>query len=155
MGDASDGEEMPEQGEAKRARVDDGRDEEGGEQGGGSLTKKRKVALFFGYVGAGYAGFQRNPGVEAVEDVLERALHAAGGVSAHNLGDLSKLSWSRAARTDKGVSAVGQVVGVKARGGRESLTRTSLLTPPLIHARSWWWSRRALWTASTRRCPPT
>ena len=114
----SDGEGAP---DAKRARVDDGEGEggerdDGGGVRGGSLTKKRKVALFFGYVGAGYSGFQRNPGVEAVEDVLEGALHAAGGVSAHNLGDLSKLSWSRAARTDKGVSAVGQVVALKARG---------------------------------------
>ena len=84
-----------------------------GETEAGAKARKRKVAVFLGYVGAGYAGMQRNPGVQAIEDVLELAMHKAGGISQANLGDLSKLSWSRAARTDKGVSAVGQVVGVK------------------------------------------
>lgn len=32
------------------------------------LGKKRKVVIFLGYVGAGYAGMQRNPGVRSIED---------------------------------------------------------------------------------------
>ncbi len=38
-----------------------------------------------------------------VEDVLESALHAAGAISDANFGELSKVSWSRASRTDKGM----------------------------------------------------
>ena len=52
--------------------------------------KKRKVVVLFGYVGAGYQGMQRNPGARTIEDELERALHAAGGISDENMGDFSK-----------------------------------------------------------------
>lgn len=37
-----------------------------------------------------------------VEDVLEGALHAAGGITDANAGDLHKIRWSRGSRTDKG-----------------------------------------------------
>lgn len=75
--------------------------------------KKRKVALTFAYVGAGYAGMQRNPGVQTIEGELEAAITRAGGISDANAGDFSKVQWTRAARTDKGVSAVGQVIALK------------------------------------------
>jgi tRNA pseudouridine38-40 synthase len=77
-------------------------------------TFKRKAALYIGYDGAAYSGFQRNEGVVAVSDVLENALHAAGAISDDNRGALSKISWVVAARTDKGVSAAGNVVSLKA-----------------------------------------
>lgn len=76
-------------------------------------NKKRKVALTFAYVGAGFAGMQRNPGVRTVEGELEAAIARAGGISEANAGDFGKVQWTRAARTDKGVSAVGQVVALK------------------------------------------
>ena len=78
----------------------------------GNPNKKRKVALVFGYVGKGYNGMQRNPGVRTIEDEMESAIHAAGGISDSNKGDFSKVHWMRAARTDKGVSAVGQVISL-------------------------------------------
>eukprot|EP00850_Spirogloea_muscicola_P009509 SM000053S17466 [mRNA] locus=s53:514065:516429:- [translate_table: standard] len=56
---------------------------------------------------------QRNPGARTIEGELEAALHAAGGISAANFGDPRKVDWMRAARTDKGVSAVGQVVSAR------------------------------------------
>eukprot|EP00300_Choanocystis_sp_HF-7_P033318 c45638_g1_i1.p1 GENE.c45638_g1_i1~~c45638_g1_i1.p1 ORF type:complete len:511 (+),score=127.77 c45638_g1_i1:28-1533(+) len=74
---------------------------------------KRKVAILCGFIGTGYSGFQRNPGVQTLEDELEKALHAANCISNDNYGDLSKVGWSRAARTDKGVHATGQVVCAK------------------------------------------
>ncbi len=160
---AADGER-----EAKRARVDDGADD-----GGPRLGKKRKVAVLLGYVGAGYAGLQRNPGVRTIEDELERAFHAAGGISDDNMGDFSKarcfacaigasagaaelaavhraaapalmrfaalatqISWSRAARTDKGVSAVGQVVALKVRNKCESVTLAVSLTSHATRVRA-------------------
>ncbi|PRW60709.1 tRNA pseudouridine synthase mitochondrial-like [Chlorella sorokiniana] len=78
-------------------------------------NKKRKVALFMAYVGHGYQGMQRNPGAKSIEDELFRALHAAGAISDANADEhgYMKLHWMRAARTDKGVSAVGQVVSLK------------------------------------------
>jgi tRNA pseudouridine38-40 synthase len=72
-----------------------------------------QVAMYFAYLGVGYHGMQRNPGVWSVEDELEKAISAAGGISADNKGDFSKIHWTRAARTDKGVSAVGQLVALK------------------------------------------
>lgn len=62
---------------------------------------KRKVAITLGYSGTGYHGLQMSrfsPGrtvVPTVESVLEKALHAAGCISASNLGDLDRLAWSR------------------------------------------------------------
>jgi len=79
----------------------------------GNMAKKRKVALYLAYLGVGYQGMQRNPGAKSIEDELEKAICAAGGISESNAGDFSKVSWARAARTDKGVSAVGQVVSFK------------------------------------------
>ena len=78
-----------------------------------NLNKKRKCAVTFAYVGAGFAGMQRNPGVRTIEGELEAAIAKAGGISEANAGDFSKVQWTRAARTDKGVSAVGQVIALK------------------------------------------
>lgn len=71
----------------------------------GTKIPKRKVALLLGYQGAKYYGLQRQPGdcVPTIESELERALAAAGLVSEANQGDLSKIGWTRAARTDKAV----------------------------------------------------
>lgn len=51
---------------------------------GSNPFKKRKVALFLAYVGHGYNGMQRNPGVKTIEEDLFRAIHAAGGISDTN-----------------------------------------------------------------------
>ena len=54
-------------------------------------NKKRKCAVTFAYVGAGYAGMQRNPGVRTIEGELEGAIARAGGISDANAGDLSLI----------------------------------------------------------------
>ena len=79
----------------------------------GNEKRKKKIALFFGYNGDGYQGMQRNPGAKTIEDDLEKAIVLAGGIAETNAGDFGKVHWNRAARTDKGVSAVGQVVSFK------------------------------------------
>ena len=66
---------------------------------------KQKFNVFFGYNGKQFSGSQKNPGVETVEDALEKALHQAGFISDDNFGDLHKTGWGRASRTDKGVHA--------------------------------------------------
>eukprot|EP01052_Picozoa_sp_SAG31_P022543 SAG31_NODE_1797_length_7244_cov_8.328621_1_plen_403_part_00 len=75
--------------------------------------QKLKLALFVGFLGSPYQGFQRNPGVSTIEDELEKAIYAAGGIMPSNYGDLRKIGWSRSARTDKGVSATAMVVACR------------------------------------------
>ncbi|QCD80522.1 tRNA pseudouridine synthase A [Vigna unguiculata] len=72
--------------------------------------KRRKVAIFFAYCGVGYQGMQKNPGAKTIEGDLEEALYVSGAVPEHDRGVPKRYDWARSARTDKGVSAVGQVV---------------------------------------------
>lgn len=53
---------------------------------------------------------QKNPGAKTIEGDLEEALYQAGAVPESDRGQSRKYDWARSARTDKGVSAVGQVV---------------------------------------------
>ncbi|TYH14283.1 hypothetical protein ES288_A06G208000v1 [Gossypium darwinii] len=72
--------------------------------------KRRKIAMFFAYCGVGYQGMQKNPGAKTIEGDLEEALFHAGAVPEQDRGNPKRYDWARSARTDKGVSAVGQVV---------------------------------------------
>ncbi|XP_057502323.1 uncharacterized protein LOC130786107 [Actinidia eriantha] len=72
--------------------------------------KRRKIALFFAYCGVGYQGMQKNPGAKTIEGDLEEALFFSGAVPEQDRGFPKRFDWARSARTDKGVSAVGQVV---------------------------------------------
>jgi len=56
---------------------------------------------------------QKNDGVITIEHVLEKAIVKSSGISASNAGTFSKVSWQRAARTDKGVHAIVQTVSLK------------------------------------------
>jgi tRNA pseudouridine38-40 synthase len=58
-------------------------------------------------------GMQMNPGVPTIELSLRDALVKAGGISKDNENKLNALRWTRSARTDKGVSALGQVVALR------------------------------------------
>ena len=79
----------------------------------GPHAKKYRVALLVGYLGEGYCGLQIN-GFECptIERDLERALVDAGAISPENAHALHKVRWSRCARTDKGVSAAANVIGL-------------------------------------------
>lgn len=72
--------------------------------------KRRKIAIFFAYCGVGYQGMQKNPGAKTIEGDLEEVLFHSGAVPEHDRGNPKRYDWARSARTDKGVSAVGQVV---------------------------------------------
>ncbi|KAK6131356.1 hypothetical protein DH2020_034897 [Rehmannia glutinosa] len=72
--------------------------------------KRRKVAIFFAYCGVGYQGMQKNPGAKTIEGDLEEALYFSGAIPEEERGQHRRFDWARSARTDKGVSAVGQVV---------------------------------------------
>jgi tRNA pseudouridine38-40 synthase len=56
----------------------------GNPEEGSNPNKKRKCALFLSYVGHGYQGMQRNPGVKTIEDDLFKAITEAGGISEAN-----------------------------------------------------------------------
>jgi tRNA pseudouridine38-40 synthase len=77
---------------------------------------KRKVALYVGYEGTGYRGLQAQPDnapQQTIEDALEAAIFAAGGILPSNMGSLKKLGWSRSSRTDKSVHSLATVVAMK------------------------------------------
>mmetsp|Transcript_31110 Transcript_31110/g.49833 ORF Transcript_31110/g.49833 Transcript_31110/m.49833 type:complete len:496 (-) Transcript_31110:4085-5572(-) len=76
---------------------------------------KKKFAIMFGYSGIGYHGLQINEGVKTIEQDLEAAISKSGVIRESNQGSLTKQSWSRAGRTDKGVHALGQVCSLKMR----------------------------------------
>ena len=104
--------------------ADDDFDDQKQQPSNASKKKKRKIALFFGYNGDGYQGMQRNPGAKTIEDDLEKAIVNAGGIATSNAGDFNKVHWNRAARTEKGVSAVGQVVSFKCMNADDGNTET-------------------------------
>ncbi|XP_034751904.1 tRNA pseudouridine synthase A [Etheostoma cragini] len=79
---------------------------------------KKKVVLLLAYSGKGYYGMQRNPGTSqfrTIEDDLVTALIKSGCIPENHGNDMKKMSFQRCARTDKGVSAAGQVVSLKLR----------------------------------------
>ncbi|XP_054612331.1 tRNA pseudouridine synthase A [Dunckerocampus dactyliophorus] len=79
---------------------------------------KKKVVLLMAYCGKGYYGMQRNPGTtqfRTIEDDLVAALVNSGCIPENHGDEMKKMSFQRCARTDKGVSAAGQVVSLKVR----------------------------------------
>ncbi|ORY99045.1 pseudouridine synthase [Syncephalastrum racemosum] len=80
---------------------------------GEARLPKKKVALLFGYNGANYQGLQLNPAAETIEKVVFEALCKANAIPKMNADDPQKVSWMRAARTDKGVHAAGNILSLK------------------------------------------
>ncbi|XP_073168737.1 pseudouridylate synthase 1 homolog isoform X1 [Lepidochelys kempii] len=77
---------------------------------------KRKIVLLMAYSGKGYHGMQRNLGssqFKTIEDDLVSALIRSGCIPENHGEDMKKMSFQRCARTDKGVSAAGQIVSLK------------------------------------------
>ncbi|XP_053505239.1 tRNA pseudouridine synthase A isoform X1 [Ictalurus furcatus] len=98
---------------------------------------KRKVVLLMAYSGKGYYGMQRNPGnsqFKTIEDELVTALIKAGCIPENHGDDMKKMSFQRCARTDKGVSAAGQVVSLKLWLIENILEKINTHLPPQIRA---------------------
>ncbi|EGW30460.1 uncharacterized protein SPAPADRAFT_157524 [Spathaspora passalidarum NRRL Y-27907] len=76
---------------------------------------KRKCAVMIGYCGTGYNGMQlqNDPTIKTIERDLYDAFGKAGAISRENAEDMKKSGFMRAARTDKGVHAAGNVVSLK------------------------------------------
>lgn len=88
---------------------------EGQERGdeGEARLPKRRVAVLFGYCGVGYSGLQVNPGVKTIEGNVFDVFCRAGCVSKDNAVNPNKVGLQRAARTDRGVHAAGNLLNVK------------------------------------------
>ncbi|XP_027757177.1 tRNA pseudouridine synthase A isoform X1 [Empidonax traillii] len=98
-------------------RLKRGADEEDAEDQG-KKSPKRKIVLLMAYSGKGYHGMQRNVGssqFKTIEDDLVSALVQSGCIPENHGQDMKKMSFQRCARTDKGVSAAGQIVSLKVR----------------------------------------
>ncbi|KAM4677285.1 pseudouridylate synthase 1 homolog [Discoglossus pictus] len=81
-----------------------------------SLFPRRKFALLLAYCGHGYYGMQINPGrpdLPTIEATLISALIKAQCLPETCTRDMKHLQFQRCARTDKGVSALGQLVSVR------------------------------------------
>ncbi|XP_022348112.1 tRNA pseudouridine synthase A, mitochondrial isoform X3 [Enhydra lutris kenyoni] len=96
---------------------------------------KRKIVLLMAYSGKGYHGMQRNVGssqFKTIEDDLVSALVLSGCIPENHGEDMRKMSFQRCARTDKGVSAAGQVVSLKVWLIDDILEKINSHLPPHI-----------------------
>lgn len=101
--------------EKKRADIADrtNKEDESEEAKKEPRLPKRKVAVCIGYCGTGYHGMQLNPPHKTIEGDIFQAFVKAGAISKDNSNDPKKSSLLRAARTDKGVHAAGNVISLK------------------------------------------
>lgn len=79
-------------------------------------SRKIKTAILYAYNGSKFNGSQiqnNHADTRTVEQDLEKALFDAGCISQENFGNLGKIKWSRASRTDKGVHALCTVAGLR------------------------------------------
>lgn len=60
--------------------------------------------------------------------MIESALYKAGAISDENVGTLEKIKWQVAARTDRGVSAAGNVISAKLLFRRDECDRPDALS---------------------------
>ncbi|RXG69286.1 tRNA pseudouridine synthase A, mitochondrial [Armadillidium vulgare] len=75
--------------------------------------KLKKFVLLLSYCGKGYLGMQRNPGYKTIEDDVLNAMFQANLIKEEGVICPQSIRFQRAARTDKGVSAVRQIISVK------------------------------------------
>lgn len=102
----------------------------------GPRYPKRQCALLLSFCGTGCSGMQIQPNARTIEGVLFDALVKAGAVSEDNADDPVKVNLARAARTDAGVHAAGNVVSLKMITARpdvpDILARVNEELPPEI-----------------------
>ncbi|CAK9805372.1 Pseudouridylate synthase 1 homolog [Anthophora plagiata] len=76
-------------------------------------VKRRPFVIMLGYLGRNYFGMQINRGTKTIEESLLSALLKANFITKEQFEDVREIKFQRAARTDKGVSAVRQIVSLK------------------------------------------
>jgi len=94
-------------------------DKKGGESVEGEVLlegPKRKIAILMSYSGRKYHGLQHNPGHEEIDTIEKRiftAMIKAKIVYSNVLEHRKKAGYQSCSRTDKGVSAIGNVASLK------------------------------------------
>ena len=96
------------------------------ENDGPTTNRKLRIALIVGYNGINFSGSQKNIknkyifigvmlniNVRTIEGEVEDCLFKMKLISKFNYGDLGKIAWSRATRTDKRVHALQNVFSCK------------------------------------------
>lgn len=77
-----------------------------------TIQDMKKYVLMFSYLGKGYYGLQRNLDLPTVEGELLRAMYKAGIIPEKHYLDPYQMWFQKASRTDKGVSALRQIVSL-------------------------------------------
>lgn len=80
------------------------------------MEQERRVALKFAYDGTRFHGFQRQPEKTTVEGEIVKALARIGAISSAR-----ECGYRSSSRTDRGVSALGNVISLRTRFPREEL----------------------------------
>ncbi|XP_060851172.1 pseudouridylate synthase 1 homolog isoform X1 [Rhopalosiphum padi] len=75
-------------------------------------VKRKKCAILLAYSGQGYLGLQRNKGTKTVEEELLLALKSKNLITDEGFEQIQTMNFQRAARTDKGVSALRQIISL-------------------------------------------
>lgn len=75
--------------------------------------------MVIGYNGSEFCESQKNANVRTVEAEVEKALRDMSAIASYNFGDLQKISWTRATRTDKKVHALQNMFSCKVHASRE------------------------------------
>jgi tRNA pseudouridine38-40 synthase len=84
--------------------------------GGNTSPGCMRVALKFAYNGVGFSGYARQPGQKTIEEELVRVLSAQGFIM-----DVKHSCFRTASRTDRGVSALGNVCAFDTEMSSEEL----------------------------------
>ncbi|KAI6659333.1 tRNA pseudouridine synthase A, mitochondrial-like [Oopsacas minuta] len=95
-------------------------------------VSRKMVALFMSYNGYGYHGMQYNAGTKTIEGELLEAVFKAGAISEEVKFQLGHLKFQRTSKTDKGVSAVRQIVSLKMDVLKSHLDGINSFLPPQI-----------------------
>ncbi|KAG8946560.1 tRNA pseudouridine synthase 1 [Tulasnella sp. 424] len=106
---------MEESTEERHAEGTEGKGKEKeGEEGGSKRLAKRKIAMLLSFCGTGCSGMQfQHTGERTIEGLLFEAFVKAGAISQDNSDHPAKVDLQRAARTDAGVHAAGNIVSFK------------------------------------------
>ncbi|PPQ63809.1 hypothetical protein CVT24_009804 [Panaeolus cyanescens] len=130
--------------DAAAAAAGEGEGQEGDGTPKAPRYPKRQCALLIGFCGSGYSGMQIQPDhARTIEGVLFQALVKVGAVSQDNADNPVKVGLARAARTDAGVHAAGNLVSLKMiltiPGVKDLVARINEELPPEI--RLWGYNR--------------
>lgn len=94
--------------------------------------KRKNYAMMLSYLGKDYYGMQRNPGMKTIEEDLINALLKADLITTEHFENIRGINFQRAARTDKGVSAIRQVVSLKLRK-TNYFNNTTFMLPDIFY----------------------